>query len=139
NRIEKDFISPIIQENTYHFYDWQFYITQNDSVQNKFKLYYRQRDDKLSNVTDFGLATSARNFGRSYDWVSNFKTQLRVNLNYRNLRIVDSTLINIQPENTFLGRLEHSLNVWKGALRTSTFYELGSGLELKREFIYIEV
>lgn len=139
NRIEKDFISPIIQENTYHFYDWQFYITQNDSVQNKFKLYYRQRDDKLSNSTDFGLATSARNFGGSYDWVSNSKTQLRVNLNYRNLRIVDSTLINIQPENTFLGRLEHSLNVWKGALRTSTFYELGSGLELKREFIYIEV
>jgi hypothetical protein len=62
-----------------------------------------------------------------------------MNINYRNLRIVDSTLINIQPENTFLGRLEHSVNLWKGALRTSTFYELGSGLELKREFIYIEV
>ncbi len=139
NRIDKDFISPIVQENTYHFYDWQFYITQNDSIKNKFKIYYRQRDDKLSNATDFGLATSARNFGGSYDWVSNSKTQLRLNVNYRNLRIVDSTLINIQPENTFLGRLEHSLNLWKGALRTSTFYELGSGLELKREFIYIEV
>lgn len=139
NRIEKDFISPIIQENTYHFYDWQFYITQNDSIKNKFKLYYRQRDDKLSNATDFGLAASARNFGGSYDWVSNSKTQLRINVNYRNLRIVDSTLINILPENTFLGRMEHSVNLWKGALRTSTFYELGSGLELKREFIYIEV
>lgn len=139
NRIEKDFISPIVQENTYHFYDWQFYITQNDTIKNKFKVYYRQRDDKLSNATNFGLATSARNFGGSYDWVSNTKTQLRMNVNYRNLRIVDSTLINIQPENTFLGRLEHSVNLWKGALRTSTFYELGSGLELKREFIYIEV
>jgi hypothetical protein len=139
NRIEQDFISPIVQENTYHFYDWQFYITQSDTIKNKFKVYYRQRDDKLSNATNFGLATSARNFGATYDWVSNTKTQLRMNINYRNLRIVDSTLINIQPENTFLGRLEHSVNLWKGALRTSTFYELGSGLELKREFIYIEV
>lgn len=139
NNIEKDFISPIFQENTYHFYDWQFYLTQSDSLKNKFKIFYRQRDDKLSNATDFGLATSARNFGGSYDWISNTKNQLRTNLNYRNLRIVDSTLINLQPENTFLGRIEHNLNIWKGALRTSTFYELGSGLELKREFIYIEV
>ena len=139
NNIEKDFISPIVQENTYHFYDWQVYVTQSDSTKNKFKVFYRQRDDKLSNATDFGLATSARNFGGSYDWVSNSKTQLRTNLNYRNLRIIDTTLINLQPENTFLGRVEHSLNLWKGALRTSTFYELGSGLELKREFIYIEV
>jgi len=139
NRIEKDFLSPIIQENTYHFYDWQFYVTQNDSVKNKFKFYYRQRDDKLSNIDNFGLATSARNFGGSYDWLSNTKTQLRINVNYRNLRIIDTSLINLQPENTFLGRLEHSTNLWKGALRTSTFYELGSGLELEREFIYIEV
>jgi hypothetical protein len=139
NRIDKNFVSAIVQENTYHFYDWQFYITQNDSVKNKFKLYYRQRDDKLSNATDFGLATSARNFGGSFDWVSNEKTSLRLNANYRNLRVLDTTLINLLPENTFLGRMEHTLNLWKGALRTSTFYELGSGLELKREFIYIEV
>lgn len=139
NRIDKDFISPIVQENTYHFYDWQFYITQNDSIQNKFKFYYRQRDDKLSNASDFGLATSARNIGGNFDWISNEKTTLRLNANYRSLKIIDSTLINLKPENTFLGRMEHSLNLWKGALRTSTFYELGSGLELKREFIYIEV
>lgn len=139
NIIDQGFVSPIVQENTYHFYDWQIYLTQSDSVKNKFRVFYRQRDDKLSNATDFGLATSARNIGGSYDWLSNSKTQLRTNLNYRNLRIIDSTLINIQPENTFLGRVEHSLNLWKGALRTSTFFELGSGLELRREFIYIEV
>jgi hypothetical protein len=139
NLIDKDFVSPIVQENTYHFYDWKIYLTQSDSVKNKFKVFYRQRDDKLSNASDFGPAASARNIGCSYDWISNTKMQFRTNLNYRNLRIIDSTLINLKPENTFLGRLEHNLNLWKGALRTSTFFELGSGLELKREFIYIEV
>ena len=139
NNIDREGMSPFVQENTYHFYDWQFYLTNSDSTKNRYRVFYRQRDDKLSNATDFGLATSARNIGGSYDWVSNSKSQLRTNLNYRNLRVLDTNLINIQPENTFLGRLEHNLNLWKGALRTATFYELGSGLELKREFIYIEV
>lgn len=139
NYIPKNFVSPIVQENTYQFYDWQIYLTQNDSVKNKFKVFYRQRDDKLSDANNFGLATSARNFGGSFDWVSNTKTQLRMNVNYRNLRIIDTSLINLKPENTFLGRVEHNLNLWNGGLRTASFYELGSGLELKREFIYIEV
>jgi hypothetical protein len=38
-----------------------------------------------------------------------------------------------------LGRIENHLKVFKGALTGSTFYELGSGLELKKEFIYLLV
>ena len=38
-----------------------------------------------------------------------------------------------------IGRLDHSLSIFKGGITTSTFYEIGSGLEAKKEFTYLEV
>jgi hypothetical protein len=35
--------------------------------------------------------------------------------------------------------LDYDLNVWKGVFTWNSFYELGSGLELKKEFLYIKV
>jgi len=64
---------------------------------------------------------------------------LRWNLSYRKLVISDTTLTNIQPQETFLGRLEHSLRLFKGAIRSSTNYEIGSGQERKQEFQYLPV
>jgi hypothetical protein len=58
---------------------------------------------------------------------------------YRDLRISDSTLIDQAPENTILGRIDYEFRALKGLITWNTFYEIGSGLELKREFIYIQV
>jgi hypothetical protein len=38
-----------------------------------------------------------------------------------------------------LGRIDYSLTLFKSALTANTFYEAGSGLELRKEFLYIEV
>jgi hypothetical protein len=58
---------------------------------------------------------------------------------YRVLDIENNNLINEVPENTLLGRIDYNLRLWKGALTANTFYEVGSGLELRKEFLYIEV
>jgi hypothetical protein len=55
------------------------------------------------------------------------------------LSIRDTSLTNTQPENTLLNRINHRIKLLKGGLSFSTFYEIGSGLELKKEFSYIEV
>src|SRR5690606_27986664 len=72
-------------------------------------------------------------------FVKNPNNILRLNVNYRRLSILDSTIFNAKPENTILNRLEHVLKLWKGAITTTSFYELGSGLELKKEFVFLEV
>jgi hypothetical protein len=128
-----------ITRASYQFLDWKVYLTQADSTKNKFQLYYRQRNDQLSDSFALRQAARAHNLGGSFDWLSNATSQLRTLVNYRVLQITDTNLIQLQPENTLLGRIEYNLNAWKGALRATTFYEVGSGLELKREFIYIEV
>lgn len=139
NQVEPTNGIHTLDKTSYQFIDWQFYIMQADSAKNNFKIYYRQRDDQISDSFRLANAAVARNLGGSFDWISNPNSQLRTLVNYRMLEIRDTNLISQEPENTLLGRIEYNLNVWKGAIRSSTFYEVGSGLELKREFIYVEV
>ena len=51
----------------------------------------------------------------------------------------DSSLTSQKTENTLLGRFEYFAKWFKGAVNANTFYEIGSGLELKQEFSYVEV
>ena len=44
-----------------------------------------------------------------------------------------------KKDNSVVGRVEYGLKLWKGTVSSNTFYEIGSGLEIKKEFSYIEV
>lgn len=67
------------------------------------------------------------------------KNSIKANINYRLNKYIniDSKNINKQ-EKTFIGRIEHKLRIKKSFIYSSTFYELGSGLEAKKEIQYIE-
>jgi hypothetical protein len=128
-----------LQNTSYRFYDWKAYVSTLDSTTNKFSVYYRERYDWFSDSVKLRQATRAQNIGFEASFLKNKKNVLRLNVNYRKLDITDTTLFNSKPENTILNRLEHVLKIWKGALIATTFYEIGSGLELKREYIFLEV
>lgn len=130
---------PTLQNTSYRFYDWKAYISTLDSSRNKLSLYYRERYDWFSDSVRLEQATRAQNIGLEVQFLKNPNNIIRLNANYRKLAILDTNLFSSAPENTILGRLEHVLRLWKGTVTATTFYELGSGLELKREFIYLEV
>lgn len=77
------------------------------------------------------------NFGGN--WVASASSKLEWNLNYRNLRIEDSTRTTLDPKETYLGRVEYNLNIRKGFIRLNTIYELGAGQQQKIAYNYIEV
>jgi len=128
-----------LQFNSYRFYDWKAFVSTSDSTINKFSVYYRERYDWFSDSTRLQQATRARNIGLESNFLKNQNSTLRLNLNYRRLEVLDTTLFGAKPENTLLNRIEHSLRLWKGTVLATTFYEVGSGLELKKEYVYIEV
>jgi hypothetical protein len=127
--------------NSYQFYDWQAYISNanKSGKKNSFKAYYRQRKDKLIDNNLLSPATSSDHYGASMGIITNRKHKFKTRVEYRRLRIDNDSLSSVQPDETLLGRLEYSTRILKGFINTTTFYEIGSGQELKREFVYIQV
>lgn len=134
-----EFRSGILEAQSYEFFDYQFYIGSGDSVKNDFRIFYRERIDRKSDSTRLTQVAKARSFGGEVSFTEWKNQRLNIVTSYRQLEVEQPDLINALPENTLLGRIEYQLSAWKNALSLNTFYESGSGLELKREFLYIQV
>lgn len=124
---------------SYQFYDWQGYIASADSSKNRVELYYRQRTDRASDSVVLQQSTIAEHYGFKLELDKNRSHKFRLNIANRILHVRDTTLTTQSPENTLLGRIEYNMSIWKGAVTSTTFYEVGTGLEQKREFVYVEV
>lgn len=128
-----------LNQTSYQFYDGQVYLANADSMKWNYKIFYRERYDRRSSGNSLIPVAKATSAGAEVV-LSHWKDQkLTVMGSYRELRISDSTLIDQAPENTILGRIDYEFRALKGLITWNTFYEIGSGLELKREFIYIQV
>jgi len=125
--------------NSYQFMDYQFYIANGDSIKNYYSVFYRERYDQLSDSSDLRNAAKARTVGGEVKITSLKNQTINILTSYRELKINNTNLINQTPENTLLGRIDYELRIFKNAITSNTFYEIGSGLELRREFIYLQV
>ncbi|MBL1280188.1 MAG: hypothetical protein COA33_007950 [Fluviicola sp.] len=135
NRFKKGFL----QTSSYQFYDYQLYVASGDSVKNQYRIFYRERYDKRSDSTRLTPIAKARSVGGEVRFKKWKNQKLNLIGSYRELAIIDSVLANQTPESTLLGRIEHDIRLFKNALSFNTFYEVGSGLELRKEFLYIQV
>lgn len=133
------FRDSILRPTSYQFFDYQFYLMNGDSIKNMYKIFYRERYDQRSDSTRLTPVAKARSIGGEIQITELKNQKLTVLTSYRELRIVDTNFIDQTPENTLLGRIDHEIRAWKGALTLNTFYEVGSGLERKQEFLYIQV
>lgn len=128
-----------LETNSYQFYDYQIYLANRDSARNKYKLFYRERYDWLSDSARLKNAAKATTAGGEFTFLNLKNQRLNIVTSYRQLEINDPNLISQTPENSLLGRLDYEIRAWKNAFTFNNFYEAGSGLELKREFLYIKV
>jgi hypothetical protein len=125
--------------NSYAFYDYEFFLENSDSSTNKFRVFYRERRDQASFAEDLTLSTRAINPGAQYSLLSQKNNHLVVRSTLRILEIENSAITSQTPENSLLNRIEHRFKLLKGGIKSNMFYEVGSGLELRKEFSYVEV
>lgn len=124
---------------SYQFYDWEANLSSSDTSGNTWQLFYRERYDWKEKTNLLSAYAVAHQYGAGLELLKNPKNQVRIKASYRDLQIKDSTLTSQRGDQTILGRLEYDLKAWKGTIISNTFYEIGTGMELKKEFIYIEV
>lgn len=137
---EKSGLNNLIQDpNSYQFYDFEAYIGTPDTNQIGYRVFYRQRNDWQSDTINLRSSALAQTVGADFRMTRWRHNVIKANVSYRKLTIQNDELIDVEPDNTILARLEYILNVWKGAVNWSNFYEIGSGLEQKKEFVYLEV
>ncbi|MFH1004951.1 MAG: hypothetical protein V1781_05595 [Bacteroidota bacterium] len=124
------------------FMELEPYIEIQDSVNNKYTINYKQRTDyvpKNFNNSELHKATFAKSFGGGIELFSNPNSQFRITGSFRKLTILDTSITTQKPENTVIGRTEYNFSALKGFFSSNTFYEVGSGLELKKDFVFLEV
>ncbi len=124
---------------SYQYNDWEAFIQSPDSAKAKFRAGAGQRFDQAYRGGKLMPSTEATNYTASMDLGGSKVRKLSATFTYRQLRIVDSTLAMQPAEDTYLARLDHGHSALKGVLNWDLFYEFGSGLEQRREFIYVLV
>lgn len=122
------------------FYDrYKFFIESPVEKDNKLGLNYSQRLDYAPIDTNYAQNTTATEFNINGQLNAQRKIQIGGNFTYRQLEVIDTALTPQDPAETFLGRVDLGLNLAKGAIRSNTTYEIGSGQEPKLEFTYVKV
>ena len=125
--------------NSFRFDQWEIYTGIEDTSKNPLKLSYRNRKDFLPAQTALQHATQSQDFTLSTALMKNPKNRIKADITYRILDIMDTTLTNSAKEDNLTGRIEHSCKLFKSLLLINTIYETGSGLEVKKDFVYLEV
>ncbi|MFL5764983.1 MAG: hypothetical protein ACJ77K_13650 [Bacteroidia bacterium] len=129
--------------NSYRFWEWQAFVQNADTTKNKYGLNYKQRTDYAVRNNSGETALTGSAFAESYggfvELTKNPNTKLKLNAAYRRLEIRDALLTVQKPDNSLVARAEYSFRLLKGLIFSNTFYEIGSGLEVKKEFSYIQV
>lgn len=131
--------SDSLTTNSFRFLIWKGFIHNADTSINKFLISYKQRIDDAANVTVFKPIARAEDIELSYALLKNKNHILRSSMIYRKLYILEPSLTTEKPDENILSRVEYNARFLKSAITSNTFYQIGSGLEVKKEFSFVEV
>ena len=132
-------LSDSLSKQSYAFQEFIAYVENNDTSKNRFRLHYKWRDDRVQHLNTLSSAMVANEMGLSMAILKSRKNKLKVSFSYRQLQVQDSNLTSVRPDETGLGQIDHKLRLWKGGLIATTFYQIGSVMEVEKEYSYIEV
>jgi len=125
--------------SSFAFNIYEAFFGSPDSAKNKFKISYKKRYDYLPLYNDLTLATDADDFNLGVELAKNPKNTLKISATYRMLKVKDSSLSRVKPDNMLIGRIEYYVRLLKNVIVSTTYYEVGSGMEEKKEYSYLEV
>ena len=134
----KDKLSDTLTIQSFSFDTYSAYLRTSEKKKNKYGITFFTRSDKYPAGKKLIRGDKSMNLNLQTELLSNQHHQFLLNTTFRKLKILND--ISKQKEDeTILGRAEYIINEWKGLLMGNILYELGTGQEQKRDFVYFEV
>lgn len=137
NSIQND-SSQILKPSSFYFQQYATFIQAPDTNKLKYRIDFIVRRDYRADLQQFVNQTYAKDIKGQISWKPRSNQRLNLLISWRDLQISDTTL-SINPESNSQTRIDYQIVAWKGLVRFNTFYESTSGLELKKEYSYIQV
>jgi hypothetical protein len=136
---QKNILTDTVTPLSYAFETFTAYIKSDEQKANHWSFNYFTRSDELPSYKSLMQTDRSNNYNLQAELYQNKHHQVRINATYRQLYVYNTQLVQQQPDNSLLGRVEYAVNEWKGFLTGNALYEIGSGQEQKRSFSYVEV
>lgn len=128
-----------LQKESFAFHQNEFTASTASTASWFVLMKYTYRDDYLSDGNQYRKVTSGHTFETKGSANSLKQQNLQWSFALRKLKIKDTLLTTLENDNTYLGRIEYGVRNKKNVVRWNGIYELGSGQERAREFIFLEV
>ena len=127
-----------LQASSFRWDWWQAFIENADTSAVLYRLSYRNRYDYLPGPEGKSLsrATFAEDLGFDMSIGSSQHHQVVVRAIYRKLQVENSDIYTNGPEENILGKVDYQALFLRRMLTWQTYYEIGSGLEIKREVVF---
>jgi len=134
----KDKSSDTLTFQSFSFDTYSAYLKSSEQRKNRYGITFFTRSDKYPVGKNLIRGDRSMNVNLQTELVANPHHQFLLNATYRKLKILDA-ISKQKADETILGRAEYLINEWKNLLVGNILYELGTGQEQKRDFVYLEV
>lgn len=139
HNLQKSSITDTVNAVSFAFETISAFIKSNQQKDNRWTFSYNTRSNKLPYNQTLLSTDRSYNYNLLVELLQNKNHQIRGNITYRQLQVVNDAITNLKADNSLLGRVEYIINEWNGFVTGNTLYEIGSGQEQKKDFSYIEV
>jgi hypothetical protein len=135
----QDKIPDTLNLLSFAFNEWDAYIKSDPKKLNNWGITFSSRNDLLPAQSLLQDADRSTNINLFTNLLQNTKNQLKFNITYRKLHIIDPLITTQQEDESLLGRMQYLFKDWKGLLTGNLLYEVGSGQEQKLQYTYVQV
>jgi len=129
-----------LADRSYSFVEIEpFMSNRTDSSAFSYRIWYKNRQTKSSLLGTMDNAFGSEEAGIRIKTELAPQNTLAFNGVYRVTNVKDPSRTQMASDRSLVSRIENNLRFLKGGITSFFYYEMGSGLETKKEFSYLEV